>query len=369
MPNKISITILGDFGAWWGTNRRSIYNAISDNSVEEIDVFMSSYGGEAAEAFVIYDMLRSHKAKVNIFLSGVVASAATIVACAGDTVTASPTNIYMIHSASIFAYGNAAELRQTSKVLDVFDEQLLNIYLKRNEASGKRKIDRDAMAKMISDATWMTSDTALQIGFVDAVQDFSFDFEGQEIAYGLFASDPKEITTVQDYDTNIKVIQAHFQSNSHQLNFNNMKILNSISQSVVSALVQVGIIAAADSEKAINAISDSDFDNDAVSALVQAETKPILANVQTHAEQVSALQTRLETAEKALADITNQLASAQFQGINNQGGGSNGDATHKPNADNPKEINPVALNFYNQALGSGKITNEEYKRATGMDPA
>ena len=70
MPNKISITILGDFGAWWGTNRRSIYNAISDNSVEEIDVFMSSYGGEAAEAFVIYDMLRSHKAKVNIFLSG-----------------------------------------------------------------------------------------------------------------------------------------------------------------------------------------------------------------------------------------------------------------------------------------------------------
>ena len=204
--NKTSIIILGDFSEWYGVNRRNFYQAISKNDIEEIDVFLSSYGGEAAEALTIYDMLKGHKAKVNIYLSGVVASAATIVACAGDNIIASPSNIYMIHKASLFTFGNSDDLRYSASILDVFDEKIVSIFEKR--VSNKKTLKKENIWKLLNDATWMTSETAAELGFVDTVQDFTFDFEGQQIGWGIFATDPKKIETVENYETNIKVIQS-----------------------------------------------------------------------------------------------------------------------------------------------------------------
>lgn len=370
--NKTSIVILGDFADWYGTNRINFYKAISKNDIDEIDVFLSSYGGEVAEALTIYDMLKGHKAKVNIYLSGVVASAATIVACAGDKIIASPTNIYMIHKGSFWVGGNATDLRQAAEILDVFDDKIVSIYERKVTAKGKLK--KETIWKLLNQSTWMTSETAADLGFVDSVEDFTFDFEGQQIGWGIFASDPKAVTTVENYETNIKVIQSAIKTSSIQFIQNNsksMKILNSIAEKVVQALTAAGFISEENKNKAIENIADVDFENETITNIVQKETSAIFDNSKKDYEnKITALTQKLNDAETKFKDfetkVTDALASHQFAGFKNQGG-TNGESTQEPNNEEKPKLSQVKIEFFREALANGSITQEEFKKNTGLE--
>lgn len=363
MKNKTSIVILGDFSEWWGVNKVDFYNAIAKN-VDEIDVFLSSYGGDVGEALAIYDMLKGHKAKVTIYLSGIVASAATIVACSGDRVIASPTNIYMVHKANWFSFGNSNDMRYAADVLDVFDEKIVSIY----ERKVKGKIKKDNIWKLMNDSTWMTSESAVELGLVDGVEDFSFDFDGQRISWGLFASNPKEIDVVSNYTTSLKAIQNYFQTNSKQYKSSNMKVFNSITEKVVAALVSVGLISDENKDKASQAISEINVEDSAIQNMISSE---VSNHIKAQSDKLTKLETDIENQKSSFEDfkksITDKIGSAEFLGIKNSSSG-NGPSSSPPNTGDPlPKASGPKLELFRKALNDGRITKEEFKEATGLE--
>jgi ATP-dependent protease ClpP protease subunit/phage terminase Nu1 subunit (DNA packaging protein) len=156
------IGVINDF--WTGDNSKEVFLAqLKGIKASNITVNISSPGGDSADAMAIYDALKGHPARVTARLSGLVASAATTVACGADVVEASPTCIYMIHNHWIFTAGNKKEMEKTMKALDTFDKVAAGIYKKR---TGQRL---DTIKRMMDEETYMTAQEAKDFGFVDKI--------------------------------------------------------------------------------------------------------------------------------------------------------------------------------------------------------
>jgi len=133
-----------------------------DASVNEISVRINSPGGDVFHGIAIYNRLKQHKAKIIVYVDGLAASIASIIALAGDEVIMGEGALYMIHKPWSFAMGNSNDFEETiNRLLDV-EEQLVSIYAK------KTKIDRNEIKKMLSDETWMDAEQAVEKGFADS---------------------------------------------------------------------------------------------------------------------------------------------------------------------------------------------------------
>jgi ATP-dependent protease ClpP protease subunit len=136
-----------------------------DSSVNEITVRINSPGGDVFDGIAIYNRLKQHKAKKIVYIDGLAASIASIIALAGDEIIMGEGALYMVHLPWTFAMGNRKDLDTTiNRLLDI-EEQLISIYAK------KTKKERSEIRRMLEDETWMDSTTALEEGFVDKKSD------------------------------------------------------------------------------------------------------------------------------------------------------------------------------------------------------
>jgi ATP-dependent Clp protease protease subunit len=133
--------------------------------VETIELYINSEGGDVFAAQAIHSMLRRHPARVHTFIDGLAASAASLVAMAGDTVTMPRNAMLMLHSPWAAAVGNANDLRATAEDLDRVRESMIAIYADR---SGK---SRDEVVQILDSETWYTAEEAVAAGFADEVED------------------------------------------------------------------------------------------------------------------------------------------------------------------------------------------------------
>lgn len=161
----INIMIFGEISEWWGVNSRDVYWALKDQRVSQINVFISSPGGEITEAFTMHDMLKGHPAKVTAYLVGLCASAATIVSCAADEVIMSNQCLYMIHRPQWGTWGESDELRTIADVLDKFENVIVATYKRKTGMSDS------ALHDLMEAETWFEPTEALALGFVDKVVD------------------------------------------------------------------------------------------------------------------------------------------------------------------------------------------------------
>jgi ATP-dependent Clp protease protease subunit len=129
----------------------------------QVQVDIKSAGGDVFEAFAIYDALRAIKARVTVRIVGASASAATIIAAAGDRVLISENSRYLVHEAQTFVQGNKRQLSDSLELLESIDNQILDIYVKR---TGK---DRAVLAELMQKEKYMTAQEALEWGFVDEI--------------------------------------------------------------------------------------------------------------------------------------------------------------------------------------------------------
>ena len=112
------------------------YDCVSPNMVEDVlnnsdgdvEVDIASGGGSVFAASEIYTMLKAYSGKVVVNIQGLAASAASVIAMAGDEINMSPTSQMMIHKASTVSWGNADDLTHDSKMLDVTDQSIVNAY-------------------------------------------------------------------------------------------------------------------------------------------------------------------------------------------------------------------------------------------------
>ena len=111
----------------------------------------------------IYSMLKSHKGKVTVKIDGIAASAASVVAMAGDETLIAPTALMMIHDPSTCAMGNKADMEKAIILLDEVKESIINAY------ETKSHLSRNKIAKLMSDETWLNAKKAQSLGLVDGI--------------------------------------------------------------------------------------------------------------------------------------------------------------------------------------------------------
>jgi ATP-dependent protease ClpP protease subunit len=130
---------------------------------KDVVVNINSPGGDVFEAATIYNLLAQHKGNVTVNILGLAASAASVIAMAGDTIKISQIGFLMIHNAWSIVMGNKDDLREAADVLEQFDKAILASY------AARVNIDESKIAKMMNSETWIGADDALEFGFADEI--------------------------------------------------------------------------------------------------------------------------------------------------------------------------------------------------------
>ncbi len=129
----------------------------------DVTVFINSPGGDVFAASQIYTMLRNHPGKVTVKIDGIAASAASVVAMAGEETLISPTGMLMCHNPMTCAMGDKADMEKAIALLDEVKESIINAYAEKSHLS------RNKIARLMDEETWMNAEKALQLGFVDGI--------------------------------------------------------------------------------------------------------------------------------------------------------------------------------------------------------
>ena len=129
----------------------------------DITVWINSPGGDCIAAAQIYNMLLEYKGNVTIKIDGIAASAASVVAMAGNKVIMSPVSMLMIHNPMTMAAGDTTEMKKAISMLTEVKESIINAY------ELKTGMSRDKIAKLMDAETWMDANKAVELGFADEI--------------------------------------------------------------------------------------------------------------------------------------------------------------------------------------------------------
>lgn len=129
----------------------------------DIAVWINSPGGDCFAAAQIFNMLRAYKGKVTVMIDSLAASAASVIAMAGDEVKISPTGMLMIHNPSTVAMGDHADLEKAIDMLSEVKNSIINAY------QMKTGLSRAKLSKLMEDETWMDANKAVELGFADSI--------------------------------------------------------------------------------------------------------------------------------------------------------------------------------------------------------
>lgn len=133
------------------------------NGKGDITVWINSPGGDCIAAAQIYNMLLDYKGKVHVKIDGLAASAASVIAMAGDTVEMSPVSMLMIHNPMTVALGDVKDMKKAIELLNEIKESIINAY------EIKTGLSRNKISKLMDDETWMDANKALELGFIDSI--------------------------------------------------------------------------------------------------------------------------------------------------------------------------------------------------------
>lgn len=146
-----------------GSTAMNIINQLKGlKDVKAITLRINSDGGDVFEALAIYNYLKSLDAEVTVYIDGIAASAASIVACSGKVIMPSNAQM-MIHNPFGMVQGDSEEMRAMAEVLDKVKDSIISVY------EAKTGQDKKAIAKLMDKETWLSSMEALALGFCDEV--------------------------------------------------------------------------------------------------------------------------------------------------------------------------------------------------------
>lgn len=161
------INILDEIGDDWFSESDTTLNRVNQKlqkaDGQDITVNINSYGGSMFEGLAIYNALCLYSGKVDVNILGVAASAASIIAMAGDEIKMSPSSFLMIHNCALILFGNRHYLIEVADQMKAFDDAMANVYATQ---TGIKKTD---IASMMDKETWLDGNTALEKGFATSL--------------------------------------------------------------------------------------------------------------------------------------------------------------------------------------------------------
>ena len=129
----------------------------------DITVWINSPGGDCVAAAQIYNMLMDYKSNVTVKIDGIAASAASVIAMAGNKVLMSPVSMLMIHNPMTVAMGDTAEMQKAIEMLSEVKESIMNAY------EIKTGMSRAKISHLMDAETWMNANKAVELGFADDI--------------------------------------------------------------------------------------------------------------------------------------------------------------------------------------------------------
>lgn len=129
----------------------------------DITVWINSPGGDCVAAAQIYNMLMDYKGNVTVKIDGIAASAASVIAMAGNKVLMSPVSMLMIHNPMTVAMGDSAEMQKAIEMLSEVKESIMNAY------EIKTSMSRAKISHLMDAETWMNANKAVELGFADGI--------------------------------------------------------------------------------------------------------------------------------------------------------------------------------------------------------
>lgn len=129
----------------------------------DISLWINSPGGDVIAASQIYTMLKEYEGSITVKIDGIAASAASVIAMAGDEIQMSPVAMMMIHNPATGIFGEATDFESGIAMLSEVKESIINAY------ENKTKLSRNKISKMMDAETWFSAQKAVEMGFADKV--------------------------------------------------------------------------------------------------------------------------------------------------------------------------------------------------------
>ena len=157
----------------------------------DITVWINSPGGDCVAAAQIYNMLMDYKGNVTVKIDGIAASAASVIAMAGNKVLMSPVSMLMIHNPMTVAMGDTAEMQKAIEMLSEVKESIMNAY------EIKTGMSRAKISHLMDAETWMNANKAVELGFADGILAREEPMEEQP-ANALMYSEAQVVNSLMD---------------------------------------------------------------------------------------------------------------------------------------------------------------------------
>jgi len=161
------LIIYGDIGeSMWGDSvtAGSVKNMLDRMDQGDLTVRINSPGGSVFDGFAIYNMIRQRDGKTTVYVDGLAASAASVIAMAGDEVVMGQASMLMIHDPYTMSVGGSEDMRKTADMLDKIKESIVAAYESRSEQGA------EIISQMMTDETWFTADESVSMGFANRVE-------------------------------------------------------------------------------------------------------------------------------------------------------------------------------------------------------
>lgn len=192
------LTLYGEISdiSWWGdeiTPKQFKEDLDALGDIDVLNVYINSPGGDVFAGQTIYSMLKRHKAQVNVYVDGLAASIASLIAMAGDKVIMPANAMMMIHSPWTWAVGNAQDFRKLADALDKIRDSMVTAY------QDKSGLEAEEITKIMDAETWLSAKDCLEYGFADEIE------EAKQVAacvdekyFARYRNTPKELRKSPD---------------------------------------------------------------------------------------------------------------------------------------------------------------------------
>jgi len=192
------LTLYGEISdvTWWGdevTPKQFKEDLDALGDIDTLNIYINSPGGDVFAGQAIYSMLIRHKAYKNVYIDGLAASIASLVAMAGDKVIMPANAMMMIHSPWTIAMGNAQDFRKLADDMDKIRDSMIVAYESRSALTSEE------IAEIMDAETWLSAKDCLEYGFADEIE------EAKQVAacvdekyFARYRNTPKELRKPPD---------------------------------------------------------------------------------------------------------------------------------------------------------------------------
>ena len=182
-----------------------------ESGTGDIEVWLDSPGGDVMAATQIYNMLKNYNGKVTVKIDSLAASAASVVAMAGDEILMSPLSLMLVHNPLTIAAGNVNDMQKAIDMLDEVKQSIINAY------ELKTGLSRAKISHLMDCETWLSAKKAVELNFADGIlfgkneaeiDDESYAFSQREVSNNLINKlKTKSGVRISDLETRLNLLK------------------------------------------------------------------------------------------------------------------------------------------------------------------